>query len=205
MFWTRLRGCKGIFANLNYVVLFLVKQARCLQHTSQMYEEIFKGTLAEVKTSVTAVVCGRSCPKIMHRFTWCIDLNVTWQKLTPEVKRIWVLWIKCSVYTLPTGLLTCSAHDAGGWQNPPSASQRAGSREQDGSQQLALSRVQLVPLQPLTLVKGNEPDPSMGSCPSPLLFPRQSFPLHGTFALADCKAGTKSGDIYACARGLCKL
>lgn len=41
----RLRGYEGIFANSNDIVLFLVKQARCLQHACLMYEEIFKGTL----------------------------------------------------------------------------------------------------------------------------------------------------------------
>lgn len=90
-----------------------------------------------MKTSITTVLCPGSSPRIMHKFAWWIDLNVIWQKPTPEVKRIWVLWIKCSVYTLLTGLLTCSSHDEGGWWNLPSTSQIA--REQEAECRVAAS------------------------------------------------------------------
>lgn len=173
----------------------------------------FQGHLAEVKTSVTVVLWGRSSPRIMHKFTLWIDLNVTRWKCHTRSQRIWVLWIKCPVYTLPTGLLERKSHGAGRWLNLPFASQRAEGRERDGSQQLAPfpvcsgseARLHACPTPASDPAAGERAGPLPGSCPCLCLFPRQSSPWNDTFALADYRAITMSNDSYPCTRDLCKL
>lgn len=95
----------------------------------------FQGHLAEVKTS--AVLWGRSSPKIMHKFSFWIDPNVTRQKHHTRSQRMQVLWIKWLVYRLPAGLLALKSQSADGWWNLPSGRQRAEGREWNSSQRLA--------------------------------------------------------------------
>lgn len=170
MFWTRLRGCEGIFANSNDIVLFLVRQARCLQHAYLIYEEIFKGTLAEVKTSITAILCARSNPRIMHKFTWWIDLNVSWQKAqTRSQKDLSPLNKMLSVHALLAAVVTQVGDEiypllARGWE--------AESRMAASS---FAPIVQLFPLQPPTLVRRNQPDPSQPRVPALCCFEGKVF------------------------------
>lgn len=119
----------------------------------------FQGHLAEVKTSVTAVLWGRSSPRIMHKFTLWIDPNVTRQKSRTRSQRIRVLWIKCPAYTLLTGLLSHKSHGAGRCWNVPSASHRAEGTERDDSQQLA----------PFLVCVGSEAH--LHACPTPTPYP----------------------------------
>lgn len=111
-----MRGSESIFANLNYVVSFLVKQAEC--STELAYLNVwssFQGHLAESwKLQFTAAPRGRSSPGITSKFTLRIDLNVTWPKSHAESQRIPCnlvpLWSWCPVCALLAELCAHTSH-----------------------------------------------------------------------------------------------
>lgn len=116
---------------LNYIVLFLVKQARCcLKHAYLNVCGDFQGHLTESWQLQLQLLCGAGAALGLQVNSPC-ELIWMWlgkKKITPKVKGSEPCKCSAQAYEVLTGLHARTSHGVAGWWNLLSASQRAGSQ-----------------------------------------------------------------------------